>query len=102
MKRAAVSTLKAALSACLAKLKAGNEVLIIEQGKPIAKLVPLSKVSHESETRWDLARTGLVRLGTDSLPAGFWKLTRPKDPTIKASTRCWQIGRKAYNGYGYP
>lgn len=79
MKRAAVSTLKATLSACLAKVKAGDEVLVIKRGKPIAKLVPLSKDSHESETLRDLARAGLVRLGTGKLPAGFWKLPRPKD-----------------------
>ena len=79
MKRAAVSTLKATLSACLAKVKAGDEILVVERGKPIAKLVPLSKDSHESDTLRDLARAGLVRLGTGKLPAGFWKLPRPKD-----------------------
>jgi prevent-host-death family protein len=79
MKRAAVSTLKATLSACLAKVKAGDEVLVVERGKPIAKLVPLSKGSHENDTLRDLARAGLVRLGTGKLPAGFWKLPRPKD-----------------------
>ena len=79
MKRAAVSTLKATLSACLAKVKAGGEVLVIERGKPIAKLVPLPKDSHENDTLRDLARAGLVRLGTGKLPAGFWKLPRPKD-----------------------
>lgn len=79
MKRAAVSTLKATLSACLAKVKAGNEVLVVERGKPIAKLVPLSKDCHESDALRDLARAGLIRLGTGKLPAGFWKLPRPKD-----------------------
>jgi prevent-host-death family protein len=79
MKRAAVSTLKATLSACLAKVKAGDEVLVVERGKPIAKLVPLSKDNREHDTLRDLARAGLVRLGTGKLPAGFWKLPRPKD-----------------------
>ena len=40
MKRAAVSTLKATLSACLAKVKTGDEVLVVERGMPSAKLVP--------------------------------------------------------------
>lgn len=62
MKRVAVSTLKATLSACSAKVKAGDEVLVVERGKPMAKLVPLSKASHESDTRRDLARAGLIRL----------------------------------------
>lgn len=80
MKRAAVSTLKATLSACLAKVKAGGEVLVIERGKPIAKLVPLSKVNRENDTLRDLARAGLIRVGTGKLPTKFWKLPRPKDP----------------------
>jgi len=71
MKRAAVSTLKATLSACLAKVKAGDEVLVVERGKPIAKLVPLSKDSHKNDTLRDLARAGLIRLGTDRSSAGF-------------------------------
>ena len=79
MKRVAVSTLKATLSACSAKVKAGDEVLVVERGKPMAKLVPLSKASHESDTLRDLARAGLIRLGTGKLSAGFWKLPRPKD-----------------------
>jgi antitoxin (DNA-binding transcriptional repressor) of toxin-antitoxin stability system len=63
----------------LAKVKAGDEVLDVERGKPIAKLVPLSKDSHENDTLRDLARAGLIRLGTGKLSAGFWKLSRPKD-----------------------
>ena len=80
MKRAAVSTLKATLSACLAKVKAGDEVLVIERGKPIAKLVPLPKNGdkHPAHLR-ELARAGLIREGTGKLPAGFWRLPRPKD-----------------------
>lgn len=78
MKRAAVSTLKATLSACLAKVKAGDEILVIERGKPIAKLVPLPKDGNVAHMR-DLARAGLIRLGTGKLPPGFWKLPRPKD-----------------------
>ena len=80
MKRAAVSTLKATLSACLAKVKAGEEVLVMERGKPIAKLVPLPKDGEGTVAHLrDLARAGLVRLGTGKLPSGFWKLPRPKD-----------------------
>ena len=79
MKRTAVSTLKATLSACLAKVKAGDEVLVMERGKPIAKLVPLPKDSQEHDALRDLLRAGLVRSGTGKLPTGFWKLPRPKD-----------------------
>ena len=85
MKRIAVSTLKATLSACLAKVKAGDEVLVMERGKPIAKLVPLAKDSDRTLAHLhDLARAGLVRVGRGKLPAGFWKLPRPKDRKRRA------------------
>lgn len=85
MKRTAVSTLKATLSACLAKVKAGDEVLVMERGKPIAMLVPLPKNGAGDTARLhDLARAGLVRVGSGRLPAGFWKLPRPKDRTGRA------------------
>ena len=85
MKCTAISTLKATLSACLAQGKAGNEVLVMERGKPIAKLVPLPK-DGGGDTAYlhDLAHAGLVRVGSGRLPAGFWKLPRPKDRAGRA------------------
>jgi prevent-host-death family protein len=80
MKSVAVSTLKATLSACLAKVKAGEEVIVMERGKPIAKLVPLPRRGEiGSAHHRDLVRAGLVRLGSEKLPAGFWKMRRPCD-----------------------
>jgi prevent-host-death family protein len=85
MKRTAVSALKATLSTCLAQVKAGGEVLIMERGKPIAKLVPLPKDGDGDTARLhDLVRAGLVRVGSGRLPAGFWKLPRPKDRAGRA------------------
>jgi prevent-host-death family protein len=80
MKSAQVSELKATLSRCLAKVKAGEELIVMERGKPIAKLVPMPR-QRDMETAQldDLVRAGLVRSGSGKLPAGFWKLPRPKD-----------------------
>jgi prevent-host-death family protein len=84
MKSATVSKLKATLSKYLAKVKAGEEVIVTERGKPIAKIVP---ISHEEGAfpphLLELARAGLVRLGSGKLPSDFWKLPRPKDPEGK-------------------
>jgi prevent-host-death family protein len=80
MKCAAVSKLKATLSKYLAKVKAGEEIIVMERGKPIAKLIPLPQgEATDSAHLIDLARAGLVRLGSGQLPAGFWKMPRPKD-----------------------
>lgn len=87
MKRAAVSTVKATFSACLAKVKAGEELLVMERGKPVAKLVPIPKEIGPAEDRAqlrDLARAGLVRVGSGKLPAGFWKMARPRDKKGRA------------------
>lgn len=80
MKSTQVSELKATLSKCLAKVKAGEELIVMERGKPIAKLVPMPR-HRETETAQlaDLVRAGLVRSGSGKLPVGFWKLPRPKD-----------------------
>jgi prevent-host-death family protein len=80
MKSAAVSQLKARLSECLAKVKAGEELIVLERGKPIAKLVPISHAgAADSGQLAGLARAGLIRIGTGVLPKEFWKLPRPKD-----------------------
>jgi prevent-host-death family protein len=85
MKSTAVSQLKARLSECLAKVKAGEELIVLERGKPIAKLVPITRDgAADSGQLADLARAGLIRIGAGALPKGFWKLPRPKDRRGKA------------------
>jgi prevent-host-death family protein len=82
MKSAAVAKLKASLSEYLARVKAGEEVIVTERGKPIAKIVPLGRDHAELPAHvLELARAGLIRLGSGKLPKGFWKLPRPADPT---------------------
>ncbi|MGV7228259.1 MAG: type II toxin-antitoxin system Phd/YefM family antitoxin [Nitrospirales bacterium] len=80
MKTTPVSELKATLSEQLARVKAGEEVVVTERGRPIAKIVPLSGESiglsaHMSE----LARKGLIRLGKGKISKDIWKLPRPRD-----------------------
>jgi prevent-host-death family protein len=80
VKSATVSKLKATLSEYLARVKAGEEVIVTERGRPVAKIVPLSMDrTGESSHLLGLARAGLVRIGSGKLPEGFWKLPRPKD-----------------------
>ena len=42
MRQASISQLKATLRACLAWVKAGEEVVVTERGTPIAKIVPVA------------------------------------------------------------
>jgi len=85
MKVAGVSELKASLSRYLAGVKAGEEVLVTERGKPIAKLAPIRKPEDQEEQRLrEMERQGLLRIGSRRLPKGFWAKPRPNDPKGKA------------------
>jgi prevent-host-death family protein len=80
VKTAAVSELKAMLSEYLSKVKAGEEVMVTDRGKPIAKIVPIRGTEMViSPYLLSLERAGLARIGKASLPADFWTQPRPKD-----------------------
>lgn len=80
MKRAAVSRLKASLSEYIRRVKGGEEVIVTERGRPVARLVPFHEGESFEEHLLEMAKDGLIRLGTGKLPAGFWRLPRPADP----------------------
>ena len=81
MRSATVSKLKASLSEHLARVKAGEEVIVTERGKPIAKIVPFGRDQSELPAHLlELARADLIRLGSGKLPKGFWKMPRPAVP----------------------
>ncbi|MDR4494435.1 MAG: type II toxin-antitoxin system prevent-host-death family antitoxin [Nitrospirales bacterium] len=80
MKIIPILELKATLSEQLARVKAGEEVVVTERGRPIAKIVPLAGETiglsaHMSE----LSRNGLIRLGAGKIAKDIWKLPRPSD-----------------------
>jgi prevent-host-death family protein len=60
MRITGVAELKATLSEHLSRVKAGEEILITERGRPIAKIVPLASTSLEEGVQ-ELIRKGLVR-----------------------------------------
>jgi prevent-host-death family protein len=77
VKIANISALKASLSEYLAGVKAGEEVVVTERGRPVAKIVPYRPGPEDIS---DLVRSGEVRLGVGRLPADFWTSERPTDP----------------------
>lgn len=79
MKTAAVAELKAQLSRYLSRVKAGEEVLVTERGRPVARLVPVGGGGTALDQLGDLERQGLIRLGAGQLPKDFWKMPRPRD-----------------------
>jgi len=81
MKVAAVAELKASLSRYLARVKTGEEVVVTERGKPIAKIIPIPDAETDEEQRLRrLEAQGIIRRGTGKLPKDFWDLPRAQDP----------------------
>lgn len=84
MRRASVANLKARLSEYLGVVKAGEEVIVTERGRPVARLTPVAMPEQmEARMNW-LIRMGLARPPLRKPPKDFWKdfwkLPRPKDP----------------------
>lgn len=80
-----MADLKARLSEYLARVKSGEEVLVTDRGKPVARLVPVgveTAADDEAETARlkAMEREGLLRLGSGRLPEGFFEKERPEDP----------------------
>jgi prevent-host-death family protein len=96
MKIATVSKLKASLSEYLRQVKAGEEVLVTERGRAIAKLTPAVSSAGLSQHLTEMEKQGLVKIGTGRLPKNFWSLPRPKDPKgliVKSLLREREEGR---------
>jgi prevent-host-death family protein len=79
VKTAAVSKLKAHLSDYLNQVKAGAEILITDHGKPVARLVPLSRQKNPRESLAKIEKQGLIKLGSGKLPKNFWTIPKPED-----------------------
>jgi len=60
--KAGVAELKARLSRYLERVKAGQEVLVTDHGRPVAKLVPIAEAEAGSR-RESLIRDGLLLPG---------------------------------------
>jgi prevent-host-death family protein len=81
MRSAAISKLKASLSEFLDRVKAGEEIIVTERGKPIARIVPVTgdRTAVPAHIA-SLERAGLARVGSGKLPKDFWEWPRPEDP----------------------
>lgn len=60
MKKASISEAKNNLSALIDRVKAGASVLIVDRGRPVARLEPVNGSDDERVVR--LVRDGVVRL----------------------------------------
>lgn len=84
VKVAGKSEFKAKLSEYLAAVEAGEEVLITDRDRPVARVVRagVADADEDEEMRRmrRLERAGVLRTGTGKLPDDFWDWPRPSDP----------------------
>ena len=79
MKKASITEAKNNLSALIDSVKGGSPVLIVDRGRPVARLEPVSGARHDDDSRLDhLVREGIVRPARGSLPKSLFATKPPR------------------------
>ncbi len=80
MTSVSISELKARLSSFLDIVRQGEDVLVTERGRLIARITPVTGDERGESRREMLLRSGQLRPPSAPLAANFWTRPRPKDP----------------------
>ena len=83
MKRASIAELKARLSEFVAAARRGEDVLITDRGRPVARLAPLRASDGEEDRIAALVRAGVLNPPRGKLPRDFLTRALPTDPKGK-------------------
>lgn len=85
MKKASITDVKNNLSAILDRVKGGTPVLIVDRGRPVARLEPIGSAHVDADGRLArLVRDGIVRPSRASTPKALLA-TRPPRGRKRAS-----------------
>ncbi len=84
MRRVSIAALKARLSEYVKAAKAGEEIIMTDGNRPVAKLGPVAAPMRGDARLIELARAGLARPAARSLPKNFWERPRPRDRQSRA------------------
>jgi prevent-host-death family protein len=82
MRSTNIADLRNRLTQYLQEVRAGEELVVRDRQRPIAKIVPFT-VDAEDADDAALVAAGLMRKGSGTLPPSFWK-TRRARVTVKA------------------
>lgn len=77
MRSVNIAELKNRLSAYLDEVREGEEIIIRDRNRPIAKIVRLNMDDLSEEER-KLVASGQMRPAERPLPASFWKMPAPR------------------------
>jgi len=78
MRTVNIADLKNNLSVYLERVRAGEELLVKDRNRPIARLVPFVPGEDLDAEEVELAAAGLIRLPTSMLPDSFWTMSAPR------------------------
>lgn len=78
MKKASITEAKNNLSALIDRVKGGSPVLIVDRGRPVARLEPVIGVGAEDGQLARLVRDGLVRPARGVTPKAVFATPPPR------------------------
>ena len=75
MKTANVSQLKSRLSSYLDAVQQGEEIIVRDRNRPIARIIPLTTGGGDEFEEAALVASGVITLPqTEQLPPSFWRI----------------------------
>ena len=83
MRSTNIADLRNRLTQYLREVRAGEEIVVRDRRRPIAKIVPFTVDGEEVEEA-ALVADGLLRKGSGTIPASFWKARRHRI-TVRAA-----------------
>jgi prevent-host-death family protein len=78
MRSTNIADLRNRLTQYLQEVRAGEEIVVRDRQRPIAKIVPFTV--DEADDDAALVAAGLMRKGTGKLPPSFWRTRGPRVP----------------------
>jgi len=73
-----IAELKNRLSYYLDKVRGGEELIVCDRKKAIARIVPLTSGEDEDAELMAQVAAGIIKLPEAELPDSFWKMPRPR------------------------
>ena len=77
MRSTNIADLRNRLTQYLQEVRAGEEIIVRDRQRPIARIVPFS-IDDADADEAALIASGVMRKGSGRLPAPFWKARRPR------------------------
>jgi prevent-host-death family protein len=78
MRSVNIAELKNRLSAYLRLVRDGEELVIRDRSRAIARIVPIEVAGDQEEEERQLVAAGLLKLGSGPIPDSFWEMPMPR------------------------